>query len=68
MSINEARNGVEKLQFALKQAGVELNGTIARGWIKQDLRQATLKNLRSCYEALNCALAKIGKPEAPSDF
>lgn len=61
MSIIEARNGIEQLQSALKLAGVQLNSTIARGWIKQDLRQATLKDLRACYEHLNRALTRIGK-------
>lgn len=59
MSTTEVRNGIEQLQAALKLAGTQLNGTIARGWIKQDLRQATLKDLRSCYEALNRALARL---------
>lgn len=67
MSISEARNGVEQLQSALKLAGTQLNGTIARGWIKQELRQATLKDLRACYEMLNRALERIGKPVAPSE-
>lgn len=62
MSLTEARSGVEQLQSALKLAGTQLNGTIARGWIKQELRQETLKDLRSCYDALNNALKKIGKP------
>lgn len=68
MTVNEARSGIEQLQAALKLAGVQLNGSIARGWLKPELRQATLKDLRECYELLNRACAKIGKPEPPRDF
>lgn len=62
MSLDNARSGVEELRHALAAAGSQLNGTIARGWIKQELRQETVTNLRKCYEALNRALEKIGKP------
>ena len=68
MSLDQARSGVTDLRSALERAGRELNGTIARGWIKPDIREQTLKDLRKCYEALNRALEKIGKPTSQTGF
>lgn len=61
MSTDTARAGIEKLRSVIATAGAELNGSIARGWIKEDLRQESLKNLRQCFDALNRALEKSAR-------